>query len=53
VRRACALVVILVAGFALGFAGCGEDDDGSPGQGTEPGMTDGTTTEEDDGNGVY
>ena len=52
-RRALALFVMAIAGFAFGFAGCGgmDDDDGAPGQG---GTTDTVmTTDEDEGGGIY
>jgi hypothetical protein len=29
-RKALALVALSIAGFAFGFAGCGEDDDSGP-----------------------
>jgi hypothetical protein len=58
-RKSLALVALAIAGFTFGLAGCGEEDNGSPGgeatTTVETGMTDddtttnGTTTDEDDG----
>jgi hypothetical protein len=55
VRKTLAFIALAIAGFTFGFAGCGDDDNGSPGDsGTvttsgdtmADGMTDGTSTED-------
>ena len=50
-RKTLALVAIALAGFGIGLAGCGgEEDNGSPGQGTTDTVM---TTKEDEDDGVY
>ena len=49
-RKTLALIALAIAGFTFGFAGCGDDDDGSPSDtATVPTFgdttTDGTTTD--------
>lgn len=54
-RKTLAFIALAIAGFAFGFAGCGDDDEGSPGDTgivttfgdtTTDGMTDETSTED-------
>jgi hypothetical protein len=52
-KHTLAFVALAIAGFTFGFAGCGEDDDGSPGGGTDTEMTEPRTTTEEDGGSDY
>jgi hypothetical protein len=54
-RKTLAFIALAIAGFTFGFAGCGDDDDGSPGDTatvptfgdtTTDGTTEDTTTDD-------
>jgi hypothetical protein len=51
-RKGLALIALAIAGFAFGFAGCGEDDEGSPGGDVTVTTSNDTTTDDTETNGT-